>query len=225
MATSGTELQIGIMGGSFNPVHYGHLRVASDVKRRLKLDYMEIMPAAQSPLKAEHSTSAEHRLAMLGLALTEFPELGLDTRELDREGPSYTIDSLHALRQKMGPDATIYFVIGDDLLPTLDRWSRWQTLTDYAHLIVASRPGQFSDVPTKVATWWREREAPLTELSLVPNGQVSRLSCALVDVSSSQIRQLLKSGVDETKMIPPPVMEYIKQHKLYENPSQAEANL
>ena len=96
------------MGGSFNPVHYGHLRVASDVKRTLALHSMRMMPAAKSPLKAEHSVSVEHRLAMLDLALTEFPELELDTRELDREGPSYTIDSLQALRQEAGDDATIY---------------------------------------------------------------------------------------------------------------------
>jgi nicotinate-nucleotide adenylyltransferase len=100
------------MGGSFNPVHYGHLRVASDVKRRLALDSMQIMPAAQSPLKAQHSVSAEHRLAMLDLALTEFPDLELDMREIDRDGPSFTIDSLKALRDEVGSEVTIYFVIG-----------------------------------------------------------------------------------------------------------------
>ena len=130
------------MGGSFNPVHYGHLKVASDAKRRLALDAMCIMPAAQSPLKTQHSVSVQHRLAMLDLALTEFPDLQLDTRELE-EGPSYTVDSLQELRREMGSDATIYFLIGDDLLPTLNQWSRWEALTDYAHLIVANRPGEF----------------------------------------------------------------------------------
>ena len=90
MVTSAPNRHIGIMGGSFNPVHYGHLKVASDAKRRLALNAMCIMPAAQSPLKTQHSVSAEHRLAMLDLAMTEFPELQLDTRELEREGPSYT---------------------------------------------------------------------------------------------------------------------------------------
>ena len=84
MATSAPNRHIGVMGGSFNPVHYGHLKVASDAKRRLALDAMCIMPAAQSPLKTQHSVSAQHRLAMLDLALTEFPELQLDTRELER---------------------------------------------------------------------------------------------------------------------------------------------
>ena len=225
MAISASNRHIGVMGGSFNPVHYGHLRVASDAKHKLALDAMFIMPAAQSPLKTQHSVSAEHRLAMLDLALTEFPELQLDTRELNRQGPSYTVDSLQELRQEMGSDATIYFLIGDDLLPTLNQWSRWQVLTDYAHLVVANRPGEFLAIPAEVAAWWHDREAPLTQLSSLPAGCVSRLECSLVDVSSSEIRQSLKSGERETEMIPYPVMEYIRHHNLYENSSQTEAVL
>ena len=225
MATPASNRHIGIMGGSFNPVHYGHLRVASDAKRRLALDAMCIMPAAQSPLKTQHSVSAEHRLAMLDLAVTEFPELQLDTRELEREGPSYTVDSLQELRQEAGSDATIYFLMGDDLLPTLNQWSRWQELTDYAHLVVANRPGKFLAIPAQVSSWWHEREAPLAQLSSRPSGCVSRLECSLVDVSSSEIRESLNSGERETEMIPHPVMEYITRHKLYENLSQTEAVL
>ena len=225
MATSASDRHIGIMGGSFNPVHYGHLRVASDAKRRLALDTMCIMPAAQSPLKAQHSVSAKHRLAMLDLAVTEFPELQLDTRELKRDGPSYTVDSLQELRQEMGSDATIYFLMGDDVLPTLNQWSRWQALTDYAHLVVANRPGEFLAIPAEVAAWWHDREMPLAQLSSLPSGCVSRLECLLVEVSSSEIRDSLKSGERETKMIPCAVMEYISRHKLYENSSQIEADL
>jgi nicotinate-nucleotide adenylyltransferase len=225
MAISAFSRHNGIMGGSFNPVHYGHLRVARDAKRKLALDAMCIMPAAQSPLKTQHSVSAKHRLAMLDLAVTEFPELQLDTRELDREGPSYTVESLQELRQEIGSDATLYFLIGDDLLPTLNRWSRWEALTDYAHLVVANRPGEFLAIPAEVAAWWHDRETPLPQLSSLPAGCVSRLECSLVDVSSSEIRQSLESGERKTEMIPYPVIEYIKRHNLYENPSQTEAVL
>ena len=169
--------------------------------------------------------SAEHRLAMLDLAVTEFPELQLDTRELEREGPSYTVDSLQELRQEMGKDATIYFLIGDDLLPALNQWSRWEALTDYAHLVVANRPGEFLGIPAEVTAWWHNRETPLAKLSSLPTGCVSRLECSLVDVSSSEVRQSLKSGERETEMIPYLVMEYIRRHKLYENLSQTEAVL
>ena len=223
MVISASNRHIGIMGGSFNPVHYGHLRVASEAKRRLALDAMCIMPAAQSPLKVQHAVSADHRLAMLNLALTEFPELQLDTRELDRKGPSFTVDSLHTLRQEMGSDATIYFFVGDDLMPTLNRWSRWQTLTDYAHLVVVNRSGEFLAIPAEVTSWWHKREMPLARLASFSSGRVSRLESPLFDVSSSEIRHLLKSGERETEMIPLAVMEYIIHHKLYENSSQTEA--
>ena len=98
-------------------------------------------------------------------------------------------------------------------------------LTDYAHLVVANRPGEFLAIPAEVAAWWHDRETPLAQLSSLPSGCVSRLECSLVDVSSSEIRQSLKSGERETEMIPYPVMEYINRHKLYENLSQTEAVL
>ena len=103
MATHAINHRIGVMGGSFNPVHCGHLRVARDVKATLKLDRMALMPAAQSPFKGVHSVSAEHRAAMLELAVATHPELDLDLRELSRKGPSYTINSLEALRQGQSP--------------------------------------------------------------------------------------------------------------------------
>ena len=116
-------------------------------------------------------------------------------------------------------------MIGDDLLPTLNHWSRWQALTDYAHLVVAKRPGEFLAIPAEVAAWWHDRETPLPQLSSLPAGCVSRLECSLVDVSSSEIRESLNSGERDTEMIPYPVMAYITRHKLYENLSQTEAVL
>ena len=98
-------------------------------------------------------------------------------------------------------------------------------MTDYAHLIVVKRPGQFIDIPSEVIAWWHGRERPLAELSSVQYGRVSRLESSLVDISSSEIRELLKSGGREIEMIPYPVMEYIERHKLYKNLSQTEAVL
>ena len=94
MVISEPKRRIGVMGGSFNPVHCGHLRVARDVKQRLELDHMFLMPAGQSPLKAQHSVSARHRVAMLELAIEAFPELELDLREVNRAGRSFTVASL-----------------------------------------------------------------------------------------------------------------------------------
>ena len=164
MGKHGVNHRIGVMGGSFNPVHCGHLSVARDVKATLKLDRMALMPAAQSPLKGVHSVSAEHRAAMLELAVASHPELDLDLRELSRKGPSYTFDSLTELREALGLQASLYFIMGDDLLPSLTRWSRWQEILHYAHVVVVSRPGVFPAVPATVKEWWNHHEMSLEAL-------------------------------------------------------------
>ncbi|HBQ02283.1 MAG TPA: nicotinic acid mononucleotide adenylyltransferase [Halieaceae bacterium] len=225
MGTFGAEPRVGVMGGSFDPVHYGHLRVASDVKRLLQLDTMTLMPAARSPLKTTKAVSSSDRVAMLKLALEEFPELGVDQRELEREGPSFTVDTLQQLRAELGPDTAIFFVIGDDLLPSLDRWSRWQQLTDFAHLVVTSRPGASAALSPEVAKWWRARELSLGQIAGQCSGTVSRLESALVDVSSTEIRRSIESGIPIEKVIPESVLEYISKHKLYLSSRQTEATL
>jgi nicotinate-nucleotide adenylyltransferase len=224
MGKHGVNHRIGVMGGSFNPVHCGHLSVARDVKATLKLDRMALMPAAQSPLKGVHSVSAEHRAAMLELAVASHPELDLDLRELSRKGPSYTFDSLTELREALGLQASLYFIMGDDLLPSLTRWSRWQELLHYAHVVVVSRPGVFPAVPATVKEWWNHHEMSLEALHQSSCGGVSRVECPLVNVSSTAIRAAIELGSPVSEVIPDAVLEYITQHNLYAVPSQAEAN-
>ena len=215
MVISGSEPRIGVMGGSFNPVHYGHLRVARDVKHRLRLDHMFLMPAAQSPLKAEHPVTASHRVAMLNRALETFPELELDCREIDRAGPSFTVDSLSELREEMGIGAGLYFVIGDDCLPTLHRWRQWRDLTAYANLVVTKRPGQFPLPAKEVSQWFREAEVDLDTIDSMTCGGLARVECALVDISSTELREGLKSNEGLEQVIPDSVIEYINHHQLY----------
>jgi nicotinate-nucleotide adenylyltransferase len=224
MGKHGVNHRIGVMGGSFNPVHCGHLSVARDVKATLKLDRMALMPAAQSPLKGVHSVSAEHRAAMLELAVASHPELDLDLRELSRKGPSYTFDSLTELREALGLQASLYFIMGDDLLPSLTRWSRWQEILHYAHVVVVSRPGVFPAVPATVKKWWNHHEMSLEALHQSSRGGVSRVECPLVNVSSTAIRAAIELGSPVSEVIPDAVLEYITQHNLYAVPSQAEAN-
>ena len=211
MVISAPEPRIGVMGGSFNPVHYGHLRVARDVKQRLCLDQMFLMPAAQSPLKAQHSVSASHRVAMLNIALQAFPELELDCRA----GPSFTVDSLSELREEFGSEASLYFVIGDDCLSTLHRWRQWRDLTTYANLIVTKRPGQFPLPVEEVAEWCRETEVDLDTIDAMACGGIARVECSLVDISSTELREGLNSNKGLQQVIPDSVIEYINHHKLY----------
>ena len=215
MAIFGSEVRIGVMGGSFNPVHCGHLRVASDVKQRLNLDHMFLMPAAQSPLKAEHSISVEHRVAMLERAITEFSELEVDYREVHRAGRSYTAESLADLRSEVGDNAYLYFVFGDDCLPNLNQWARWTELASLANLIITKRPGAFPAPPNEVVHWLRDRETDLDTIGSMSCGGVARIECALLDISSSELRLSLDLGEDLEQVIPNAVIEYIKHHRLY----------
>lgn len=215
MVISESEPRIGVMGGSFNPVHYGHLRVARDVRQRLRLDHMFIMPAAQSPLKTQHSVTASHRVAMLNIALEAFPELELDCREISRAGPSFTVDSLSELREEFGNGAPLYFVMGDDCLPTLHRWRHWRDLTTYANLIVTKRPGRFPRPAEEVSQWFSETEVDLNTIDSMVNGGLARVECALVDISSTELRESLKSNGGLKQVIPDSVIEYINRHQLY----------
>lgn len=215
MATSESEARIGVIGGSFNPVHYGHLRVARDVKQRLDLDHMFLMPAAQSPLKTEHSVAASHRAAMLDCAIEEFPDLELDCREIERTGTSFTVESLAELRDEFGSEACLYFVIGDDCVPTLHRWRQWRDLTAHANLIVTKRPGQFPLPTEEVSQWLAETEIDLDAIKSMRSGGLARIECALVDISSTELREGLTSNEGLEQVIPGPVIEYINQQKLY----------
>ena len=196
-------------------MHYGHLRVASDVKQQLELDHMFLMPAAQSPLKAQHSVSARHRVAMLELAIEAFPELELDLREVNRAGRSFTVDSLSALRREFGREAMLYFVIGDDCLASLNQWRRWRDIVSFANLIIAKRPGPFPPPEDEVAAWLESTQVDCDIAGSMPSGGVARVDCALLDISSTQLRSGLEGHDTLNQVIPEPVIEYIKRHGLY----------
>ena len=196
-------------------MHYGHLRVASDVKQQLELDHMFLMPAAQSPLKAQHSVSARHRVAMLELAIEAFPELELDLREVNRAGRSFTVDSLSALRREFGREAMLYFVIGDDCLASLNQWRRWREIVSFANLIIAKRPGPFPPPEDEVAAWLESTQVDCDIAGSMPSGGVARVDCTLLDISSTQLRSGLEGHDTLNQVIPEPVIEYIKHHGLY----------
>jgi nicotinate-nucleotide adenylyltransferase len=132
---------LGVLGGAFDPVHIGHLRGAIAVREHLGLERVDLLPAAQSPLKDAATVTAADRLAMLEAAVRGVPGLGIDARELAREGPSYTVDTLIELRREVGQVLPLIWIVGTDILPALPRWSRWQQLLELAHLVILERPG------------------------------------------------------------------------------------
>ena len=205
---------VGFLGGAFDPVHIGHLRGAMAVRDCLDLERVALIPAAQSPLKDSASLSASHRVAMLRLAVAAVPGLEVDPLELDRSGPSYTIDTLKSLRLEYGAERTLVWIVGSDVLATLPRWSQWQRLLDFAHLAVMDRPGTLPPA-ADVSSWMAHHKVDQAALLSRPAGGVISLQQPLLDIASSDIRAMISAGRDPRFLLPDTVMEYIGQHGLF----------
>ena len=209
---------LGLLGGAFDPVHIGHLRSAIAVREELQLERVDFIPAAQSPLKGGAALTAEHRLAMLQLAVRDVPGLDVDARELERPGPSYTVDTLKALRAEYGAARPLLWIVGSDILTTLSQWSRWRELLDHAHLVVMARPGA-SDPEDEVKKWIASHQMEGNLAVTQPAGGVVLVRQPLLDIASSQIRALIAEGRDTRFLMPDAVMEYIERHTLFNRDS------
>jgi nicotinate-nucleotide adenylyltransferase len=205
---------LGVLGGAFDPVHIGHLRGAIAVREQLGLERVDLLPAAQSPLKGAATVTAADRLAMLEAAVLNVPGLGVDARELSREGPSYTVDTLIELRGEVGQARPLIWIVGTDILPALPKWSRWQQLLDLAHLVILERPGADSP-PLAVTRWLDQHRIDQSALLTTAAGGVMTLDQPVLDIASSDIRALLAAGRDPRFLLPEVVMEYIDSHKLF----------
>ena len=210
-----TDVQaLGLLGGAFDPVHIGHLRGAIAVREHLGLERVDFLPAAQSPLKDAATVAAADRLAMLEAAVQDVPGLGVDARELGREGPSYTVDTLIELRREVGQARPLIWVVGTDILPSLPKWSRWQQLLELTHLVILARPGADSPQPA-VTQWLDQHRIDQNALLASPAGGVMTLDQPVLDIASSDIRTLLAAGRNPRFLLPDVVMEYIERHKLF----------
>ena len=205
---------LGVLGGAFDPVHIGHLRGAIAVREHLGLERVDLLPAAQSPLKDTATVTAADRLAMLEAAVRGVPGLGVDARELARKGPSYTVDTLIELRREVGQAMPLIWIVGKDILPALPKWSRWQQLLELAHLVILERPGSDSP-PLAVTQWLDQHRIDQNALLTSAAGGVMTLDQPVLDIASSDIRTLLAAGRDPRFLLPDVVMEYIKRHKLF----------
>ena len=214
---------VGIFGGTFDPVHIGHLRTAVELREHLGLDELRLMPSARPPHREQPGVSAEHRLAMLQLAIGKgnlTAGLLADDRELRREGLSYTVETLAQLRAELGNDVALCLCIGMDSLVNLHTWQRWQALSDYAHIVVAARPGWHLPETGPVAQWLVGRCTDDQKLlSKSPSGRVLVEAMTLLPVSATQIREDLAAGSSVRYLVPDAVIQYIHQHGLYKQES------
>ncbi|MGH8618709.1 MAG: nicotinate-nucleotide adenylyltransferase [Burkholderiales bacterium] len=212
---------LGILGGTFDPIHYGHLRLAEELAEALKLAEVRLIPAGTPPHRAAPATAAQHRLAMAVLAILGNPRLAVDAREVRRSGPGYTIDTLTELRAEEGAQRPLVLLLGADAFLELATWHRWHELFGLAHIVIAHRPG----FPTE--TWpdrmpqplAREYEKRLLKQALniytKPFGGIAALPIAALDISATMIRRALADGESPRYLLPDPVLDYIRANNLY----------
>ena len=214
-----TAASVGLLGGSFDPIHYGHLQLARDALKHLPLDQIRFLPAAQ-PWQKGPLTAAEHRAQMVQLAIADDPRLALDMREIERGGVTYTIDTLHALRSQL-PDCPLVLIMGSDQFARLDSWRDWQQIADLAHIAVATRAGPEIPLSANVkAVLGTHRQAPAFLASELGGGIVE-FPMTPVHASATEIRRLLHESPSTERaqrlsaMVPAAVLDYIGSHHLY----------
>ena len=206
----------GVFGGTFNPVHYGHLRSALELVERLQLERLRLMPSARPPHRTVPQCSAEHRAAMVELAVAQEPRLSCDPRELQRTGVSYTIDSLIELRAELSADAALCMVLGCDAVLGITDWHRWQELLDWVHIVIIARPGWELPQSGEVAQWLREyRLDDRGALRERPAGGIVIEELRPLAISSTEIRDLLRAQLSARYLLPQSVLDYIQTHQLY----------
>jgi nicotinate-nucleotide adenylyltransferase len=212
-------LCVALLGGSFDPVHNGHVALAALFAKLLQPDQLRIIPAGNPWQKSALRASGEARLAMLELALAEAGLKGtLDRQEIDRNAPTYTVETLRNVRAELGAQASIVFLMGADQLQHLDTWRDWRALFDLAHIGVAARPGYSlteAALPAAVATELQQRQASLAQLRNTPSGHAYLAQTLDVDISATQVRAALQRGEKANSLISPVVLDYIQQHNLY----------
>lgn len=210
-----------LYGGSFDPVHRGHVDTARAAAAAVQARQVVWIPAALSPLKAGSAASTGQRRGMLVCMLAEAgePHWQLDDRELTAPPPSYTIHTLRRWRAQIGPDAPLAFLMGRDSLLQLPRWQDWQTLTNHAHLVIARRPGSEAALAEPLKSWLENRQLAGPELlQSRPSGGVLLLDTPLRPISSTDLRAALADQRQTEDWLMPGVRDYIDQHGLYREP-------
>lgn len=192
---------LALFGGTFDPVHLGHLSVAWEASELLDAE-VRMVPANVPPHRPPPRASAEERVAMLRAALRGQDRLHLDTRELDRQGPSYTVDTLVNLRHEQG-DRPLVLLVGIDAFTGLASWHRWRELFELAHVAVLSRPGFSTVLPDELENAVKPRRTTnVADIHAAPAGRVIGLDVTPLEVSATRIRQLLADGRDPRYLLP-----------------------
>lgn len=202
---------IGLMGGTFNPIHYGHLRPALEVAEILDLSEVRFIPAKQPPLRDAPCVSAQDRLKMVSLAIQEEKRFVLDDREQHRDEVSYTVDTLLSLREELGNEVSLCWMMGMDAYQNFTRWHQWERILQLTHLIISHRPNYFSDNPRLNGYHTQQ----INDLSANSAGKVYFIAVTQLDISATLIRENRKNNRSIRYLLPDAVKDYINEKKLY----------
>lgn len=218
---------VGLFGGTFDPVHYGHLRAAAEVRERLQLPELRLVPAGDPPHRGAPVATAVHRLAMLKLAVEEFPGMTVDAREVLRTGKSYTVTTLAELREEL-PGHALLLIVGIDAFAGLPTWHRWREIFELAHIVVVTRPGTTIDgalSQTLHETWRTRHVNDATALESAASGAILSMPITPQPISATTIRRALlqgSSGIAQVRgLLPAAVLAYIDRNQLYRSRTDA----
>jgi nicotinate-nucleotide adenylyltransferase len=207
---------LGILGGTFDPVHFGHLRPALDVQQALGLDEVRLVPCHIPPHRPQPVADGSQRVAMLEAAVCNYPEFSLDRRELKRDGPSWTLDTLTSLRAELGSRG-LCLLIGMDAFRGLPTWHRWHELIDLCHMVVMTRPGSEFHAGGELEDFVsRHRVMEPAELDNHAAGLILFQTVTQLGISATRIRALLAQGKSAGFLVPEAVLEIIRREGLYQ---------
>jgi nicotinate-nucleotide adenylyltransferase len=215
-----TKAMIGVYGGTFDPVHFGHLRTILEVKERLGLQQIRWVPCAQPVHRGRPSATVQHRFAMLQQATENIPDFIVDTQEMVRDKPSYMIETLKSLRQQFRQQSLV-LIIGGDAFEKINTWFQWQQLFDYAHIVVMQRPGSnLEDV--NLALFLQEKLTNnAADLARKAQGYLYFQNVIQLDISATQIRQKVAQHESIDFLLPNNIIKYIRDNDLYLGDSNA----
>lgn len=210
---------IGVYGGSFDPVHLGHLGVASAALSSLNLDQVIFVPNGQPPHRDNSVAGNENRLRLLQMALRDFPKFEIDDHEINKPSTSWTIETLEYFREQW-PQEAVCLIVGSDAFRHIDSWHRWQELLDFAHIQVVSRKGDSEALPRVVQEYLKSHQVDdLNSIQFVQgqtfSGAIQWLDADVPGVSSTEVRTAIQSGANLTALLPEIVASTITEEKIY----------
>lgn len=207
---------IGIFGGTFDPIHFGHLRVALDVMEALQLEQMRFVPLNQAVHRQQPDTTGIQRLEMLRAAIADQPGFMADDREILRDRPSYSLDTLQSLRRELGWQVPLCLVLGADAYAAFLQWHKPLEIMQSAHLVVMQRPGHMPPDDAELQAFTLQHQVKQTsQLEETATGRIMFLPVTQLEISASDIRQRLRRGVSARYLLPEPVLQIIAREQLY----------